>query len=50
MLIASKNIKNISQLETEIGTTEFVVPELVVGELVRISNSNSKKKAQPHVH
>ncbi|VVC05643.1 Uncharacterised protein [uncultured archaeon] len=44
MLIASKKIKNISYLEEEIGTLDFVVPDLVVDELVRISNSNSKKK------
>ncbi|MGI0073050.1 MAG: hypothetical protein ACREA3_04495 [Nitrosotalea sp.] len=44
MLIASKKIKNISYLEQEIGTLEFVVPDLVVDELVKISNSNNKKK------
>ncbi len=44
MLVASKKIKNISYLEEEIGTLEFVVPDLVVDELVRISNSNNKKK------
>ncbi len=44
MLLASKKIKNISSLETEIGEIEFVVPDLVVGELVKISKSNTKKK------
>ena len=44
MLITSKKIKNISNLEQEIGTLEFVVPDLVVKELAKISNSNSKKK------
>jgi rRNA-processing protein FCF1 len=44
MLIASKKIKNISQLETEIGAIVFVVPDSVVSELVSISNSNNKKK------
>lgn len=44
MLIASKRIKNMSNLETEIGTIEFVVPDLVASELERISNSNNKKK------
>ncbi len=44
MIIASKKIKNISYLEQEIGTLEFVVPDLVVDELVKISNSNNKKK------
>jgi rRNA-processing protein FCF1 len=47
MLIASKKIKNISYLNEEIGTLEFVIPDLVVDELVRISNSNNKKKVQP---
>jgi rRNA-processing protein FCF1 len=42
--IASKKIKNMSHLETEIGEIEFIVPNLVVGELVKISKSNSKKK------
>lgn len=44
MHIASTKIKNMSYLEEEIGTLEFVVPDLVVDELVRISNSNNKKK------
>ncbi len=44
MLIASKKIKNMSFLEEEIGTLEFVVPDLVVDELVLLSKSNNKKK------
>ena len=44
MLITSKKIKNISYLDEEIGTLEFVVPNLVVDELIRISNSDNKKK------
>jgi uncharacterized protein len=44
MLIASKKIKNISYLEEEIGTLEFVVPDLVVDELIKISKSKNKKK------
>jgi len=44
MLITSKKIKNMPYLEEEIGTLEFVIPNLVVDELVRISNSNNKKK------
>ena len=50
MLIASKKIKNISYLDEEIGTLEFVIPDLVVDELVLISNSNNKKKVQPLTH
>ena len=46
--LASKKIKNISSLGTEIGNLEFVVPNLVVGELERISKGNSKKKV-PHL-
>lgn len=44
MHIASKQIKNISYLEQEIGMLEFMVPDMVVDELVKISNSNNKKK------
>ena len=44
MHITSKKIKNLSYLEEEIGTLEFVVPDLVVDELVLLSNSNNKKK------
>ncbi len=43
ILLASKRIKNISNIETEIGTIEFVVPDLVVHELERISVNNKKK-------
>ena len=44
MLLASKNIKNISNLETEIGTIEFVIPDLVIKELERISHGKAIKK------
>ena len=44
MHITSKKIKNLSYLEEEIGTLEFVVQDLVVDELVLLSNSNNKKK------
>ncbi len=47
MAIASKKIKNISSLETEIGMLEFLVPDLVLKELERISKENNKKKVQP---
>jgi len=43
MLLASKRIKNISNMETEIGSIEFVVPDLVVRELEGISSNNKKK-------
>ena len=43
MLLGSKRIKNISNVEPEIGTIEFVVPDLVVRELEGISSDNKKK-------
>jgi len=47
MLLASKNIKNISNLETEIGTIEFTVPDMVIKELERISHGKTVKKKLP---
>ncbi len=44
MVLASKKIKNISSLETEIGSLEFVVPDLVIEELTKISKTSDKKK------
>ena len=49
MLLASKNIKNISNLETEIGTIEFTVPDMVIKELERISHGKTVKKKLPHL-
>jgi len=49
MILASKNIKNISNLETELGTIEFVVPDMVVEELERISQSTNLKKKLPQL-
>ncbi len=45
MLLASSRIKNINSLETEIGNLEFLVPDLVISELEKISSINDKKKA-----
>ena len=50
MVLASKNIKNISRLDTEIGNLEFVVPDLVIEELTRISKTSDKKKVQHLMH
>jgi len=47
MILASKNIKNISNLDTEIGTIEFTVPEMVVTELKRLSKDTNLKKKLP---
>ena len=43
MILASRRIKNISNVETEIGTIEYVVPDIVVRELERITTDNKKK-------
>ena len=43
MLLASRRIKNISNIETEIGTMEYVIPDMVVRELERITMDNKKK-------
>ena len=45
MILASKNVKNISNLDTEIGAIEFTVPDMVISELKRLSkDANLKKK------
>ena len=49
MILASKNIKNISNLETELGTIEFIVPDMVVEELGKISQSTNLKKKLPQL-
>lgn len=49
MILASKRIKNISSVETEIGALEYVVPDMVISELEKISG-NDKKKALPRMH
>ena len=49
MLLASKNIKNILNLDTEIGTIEFTVPDMVIKELERISCGKTVKKKLPHL-
>ena len=49
MLLASKIIKNISYLDTEIGTIEFLIPDMVTKELERISHVKTIKKKLPHL-
>src|SRR5438309_10016907 len=44
MILASKNIKSISNLDTEIGTIEFTVPDIVITELERLSQDKNLKK------
>ena len=43
MLLASRRIKNISNIETEIGTIEYVIPDIVIRELERVTMDNKKK-------
>ena len=47
MILASTNVKNISNLDTEIGTIEFMVPDMVIEELEKISESTNLKKKLP---
>jgi len=44
MLLATKRIKNYFNLETEIGTIKFVVPEIVTKELHKLKNDPKKKQ------
>jgi len=43
VLVASTRIKNISNVETEIGTLEYVVPNMVVRELEKLALDDKKK-------
>ena len=47
MILASKNVKNISNLDTEIGAIEFIVPDMVINELERLSKDTNLKKKLP---
>ncbi|MGI0007898.1 MAG: hypothetical protein ACREAR_07895 [Nitrosotalea sp.] len=49
VLVASTRIKNISNVETEIGALEYVVPNMVVKELERLA-LDDKKKALLRMH
>lgn len=42
--IATKRIKNILNLETEIGSIQFVVPDIVIQELEKLSKNDKKKQ------
>ena len=41
--IATKRIKNISNLETEIGQVQFLVPDVVIKELEKLGDQDEKK-------
>lgn len=49
MILASKDIKNMANLETEIGTIEFVVPDMVLDELEKLSTGTNLKKKLSHL-
>jgi rRNA-processing protein FCF1 len=42
--IATKRIKNISNLDIEIGSIHFVVPDIVIQELEKLGMNNKKKQ------
>ncbi len=42
--IATNRIKNISNLETEIGQVQFLVPDVVINELEKLSKQEEKKQ------
>ena len=42
--IANNRIKNISSLETEIGSIQFVVPDIVISELTRLGSLQQKRQ------
>lgn len=44
MILASEHIKNFSNLETELGTIKFVVPDIVINELEKLSRGQDLKK------
>ena len=42
--LATRKIKNIDSVNTEIGQIQFVVPSLVLGELERLSKTEEKRQ------
>ena len=42
--LATRRIKNINNLDTEIGSISFVVPEVVKNELIKLQNNPEKKQ------
>ena len=42
--VATQRIKNISNLETEIGQVQFLVPDVVIKELEKLSKQDEKKQ------
>ena len=42
--LATKRIKNISNLETDIGQIQFIVPDVVINELEKLGKQDKKKQ------
>ena len=42
--VATQRIKNITNLETEIGQVQFLVPDVVIKELEKLSKQDEKKQ------
>ena len=42
--LATRKIKNIDSVDTEIGQIQFVVPSVVLNELIKLSKSQKKKQ------
>ena len=45
--LATKRIKNFSNLETEIGSIQFIVPDIVIHELKKLGSNEKKQKLIP---
>ena len=45
MHLATKRIKNISNIETEIGQINFVIPDVVIHELNKLTSDSNKKQS-----
>jgi uncharacterized protein len=41
--LATKRIKNISRLETDVGQIQFVIPDVVINELQKLSSQDKKQ-------
>jgi hypothetical protein len=42
--LATRRIKNIDNLDTEIGSISFVIPQVVKNELIKLQNNSEKKQ------
>ena len=46
--LATTRIKNLSNIEAEIGRVQFVVPDTVISELDKLAESDEKKNYRKH--